>query len=291
MTKLLMCSLAIFSPAFAQLSGDWVGATKTNSQGSLHFVLHLTGPDTELRATVDSPDQGIYGVPVAAVTFSGSILEFSVPRWGLNYSGVLGSTGSIAGKTTQRGVEIPLALERTSTQTLAAAAPGFVENGRYRDTATGIEFDLPQGWYFLRADPDPSNPGGIRIFNDSSHKAVIMTAYLQKGNIAPENVSNALDGVIAHQISMRAGQTGQGQLHEAPQYKIRDGSIEHTYIGGHPAIRAIGEYQRGGKNFAELLAWVFTEHSRTYFMLRAPAENLDDLQGPFDQMLQSAKIP
>jgi hypothetical protein len=126
---------------------------------------------------------------------------------------------------------------------------------------------------------------------DPSQKAIVFTANMFKGGIAAENIPNALAHAIPRQIAMRDGQTGNGPLHEAPNYKIREGSVDHTEIGGRQAIRAIGEFERNGKSFAELLAWAYSEHTRTYFMVRGATENLSLLQASFDQMLQSAKIP
>jgi hypothetical protein len=74
-------------------------------------------------------------------------------------------------------------------------------------------------------------------------------------------------------------------------YKIRDGSVEQTSIGGHPAVRAIGEWEQNGKSVAEYLVWIYTEHTRTHYVLRATAENLPSLAVPLDQILQSANIP
>lgn len=80
-------------------------------------------------------------------------------------------------------------------------------------------------------------------------------------------------------------------LHTIRDYKIRDGSVDKAYIGGHPAIRAIGDFELGDKKFSEALAWIITEHTRTYFMVRGAVEDLPSLRASLDQVLQSAKIP
>ncbi len=67
--------------------------------------------------------------------------------------------------------------------------------------------------------------------------------------------------------------------------------MQQTTIGGHQAVRAIGEYMQGGKSIAELLAWIDTEQTRTYFFLRTLAEDLPGEQPVFDEWLRSAKIP
>jgi hypothetical protein len=76
-----------------------------------------------------------------------------------------------------------------------------------------------------------------------------------------------------------------------PGYKIREGSVEHTMIGGLPALRAVGEFERNDMKITELLAWIFTVHTRTEFTARVLAEKVGDLQPVFEQILQSARIP
>ncbi len=294
--KLTACVLAILSPVlgWAQLAGDWAGVT-TDSQGAHRIVLHISGPFTAMRGSVNILDQKVFNAPVESITFLESTLDFNLPANDVRYSGILNDNGAIVGTFTQHGRGMPLILARVAPAPGALPAPaepgGVVENGRYHDTATGIEFDLPSGWFLLRTDADPANPAGVRVFSDPSQKAIVFTANMFNRGVVAENIPNALAQAIPRQIAMRDGQTGNGPLHEAPNYKIREGSVDHTEIGGRQAIRAIGEFERNGKSFAELLAWVYSEHTRTYFMVRGAAENLPLLQASFDQVLQSAKIP
>jgi hypothetical protein len=67
--------------------------------------------------------------------------------------------------------------------------------------------------------------------------------------------------------------------------------MEQTAIGGQPALRAIGGYERGGVKMAELLAWVYTEHTTTFFFAQMQAANLPAVQTAFERMLQSARVP
>ncbi len=168
---------------------------------------------------------------------------------------------------------------------------GVIENGRYHDTLSGVEFDLPSGWFIQRTDPDRTNPGGVRIFGDPSGRAMVLTAWMWKTETDPDNIPKLLSGVVAYKIAQRAGQTPPGSHLVVPNYKIRDGSVEQTFIGGHPAVRATGEWEQNGKSFAEYLTWIYTEHTRTLFVLRATAENLPSLEGTREEILQSAKIP
>jgi hypothetical protein len=294
--KIPLCILAILSPVlgWAQLAGDWAGVT-TDSQGAHRVALHISGPFTAMRGTVNIADQKLNNAPVESITFLESTLQFSIPASDVQYSGVLNDNGNIVGTLTEHGAAAPLVLARmvsarTSVPVIRTDG-GEVEDGRYHDTLTGVEFDLPADWYLLRTDPDVANPGGVRVFADRSRKALVVTVNMMKANLTAENVPKVLQAAIPHQIAMRTGQTEAGPMHQVANYKIRDGSVQQITVGGQQAVRAIGDFDEGGKSIAEVLVWVCSEHTRVYFMVRGAAENLADLQASFDQMLQSAKIP
>jgi hypothetical protein len=294
--KLSICILAVFSPVlgWAQLAGNWAGVA-VDSQGAHRIVLHIRGLYTAMQATADIADQKLIHAPVEPITLSGSTLEFTIPASDARYAGVLNDNGAIVGTFTQRGAETPLVLARVVANPSALLVPdgpgGVIENGRYHDTLSAVEFDLPLGWFIQRTDSDQVNPGGVRIFSDPSGKAMIYTAWMFKTETDPDNIPKLLSQVVAYKIQQRAGRTPPGSHLVVANYKIRDGSVEQSSIGGHPAVRAIGEWEQNGKSFAEYLTWIYTEHTRTHFVLRATAENLPSLEPVLDQILQSAKIP
>ena len=91
--------------------GDWYG--QLDIQGiKLRLVLHVqeTTPG-ELQATVDSPDQGAAGLPVAEIKFTMPVLEFAMPNLGVTYKGQMQDDGEqITGNFTQGGQALPLIL-------------------------------------------------------------------------------------------------------------------------------------------------------------------------------------
>jgi hypothetical protein len=294
--KFTICAFAILFPAlgWAQLAGNWAGVA-TSDKGAHRIVLHISGPFTAMKATADIADQKLIHVPVDSITFLDSTLEFTIPASDARYSGVLNDNGAIVGTLTQRGAETPLVLARVVANAGAVPLPaglgGVIENGRYHDRWSGVEFDLPSGWCIRGNTPDRTNPGGLTTFADPSGKAMILTAWMFKTETDPENIPKLLSRVVAGKIAQRAGEAPPGPYIVVPNYKIRDGSVEQTNIGGHPAVRAIGEWEQNGKSFAEYLTWIDTEHTRTHFVLRATADNLPALEAPLDQILQSVKIP
>jgi hypothetical protein len=294
--KLNICILGILSPALclAQLAGNWTGVI-TSAQGAHRIVLHISGPYSAMKATADFPDQELSNAQVDSITLSDATLQFSIPASDARYSGVVNDNGNIVGTWTQHGAGIPLTLARVATA--ASVQPDFptegsvmVENGRFYHKPSGVEFDMPSGWSVNRTQFSNGASGESAILQDSSGKATVISVYILKVPTDPDNIPKVLAGVLPHLIAMRAGQTG-GPRQMTPNYTIREGSTDQSSINGHQAVRAIGDFTRGDKNFSELLAWIDTENTRTYFFLRALAKDLPDVEAPFNQMVQTAKIP
>ena len=91
--------------SFAQdIVGDWNGKL-TIGQAELRLVLHVTkANDGNLKATLDSLDQGANGIPVNAVTLKDSKLNLIVDAVHGSYDGKVNADASeIAGTWTQGG--------------------------------------------------------------------------------------------------------------------------------------------------------------------------------------------
>jgi fermentation-respiration switch protein FrsA (DUF1100 family) len=94
---------------FAQdITGDWNGALQVQGL-QLRLVFHISKSDTGLTATMDSPDQGVKGIPIPTVTFVDGNLHIELPAARIVYNGALkGST--IEGTFQQGGTEFPMNL-------------------------------------------------------------------------------------------------------------------------------------------------------------------------------------
>jgi hypothetical protein len=106
----------------AQQKADFAG----NYEGTLsvlHVKLHVTiAPDGNLSATVDSPDQGMVGLPCANVIVNGQSLSFTVPAVRGTWAGVLSSDrNSLSGIWTQGASPVPLNLVRVNGSTVKPA--------------------------------------------------------------------------------------------------------------------------------------------------------------------------
>jgi uncharacterized protein len=121
-------SLAFFSTASAQapavhkprpqrtlpsLEGNWSGSLQAG-EAVLHLVLHVSKAAAgSFQATIDSLDQGVYGIEVTALTLKDSTLHFNVASAGASYEGkFLADHANIAGDWTQGGASLPLVFHR-----------------------------------------------------------------------------------------------------------------------------------------------------------------------------------
>jgi uncharacterized protein len=128
-------SLAVFSTASAQtpavhkpqpqrspatLEGNWTGSLQAG-EAVLHLILHVSKlEDGSFKATIDSLDQGVYGIEVTALTQKGSTLHFNVASVGASYEGKFAvDHRSIEGDWMQGSASLPLVFHR---QAAGAAA-------------------------------------------------------------------------------------------------------------------------------------------------------------------------
>jgi hypothetical protein len=101
------------SPAVSkELEGDWEGAISLPDGQSRPIVIHFKNqPDQTVKATIESPSQGVQGFPLKEVAQKGAVVEFEVLAVGGRYKGTLNKEGTeIAGEWTQRLAAAPLTL-------------------------------------------------------------------------------------------------------------------------------------------------------------------------------------
>jgi len=116
----LLSMLAPASRAQAQVAGDWQG-TLTAGSAELRLVLHVTATkDGSLTATLDSVDQGAYGIPVSAISLNGASLSMTVDAVHGSYTGTVNKDASEIDGTWSQGTPLTLNFRRA---TAAEAAP------------------------------------------------------------------------------------------------------------------------------------------------------------------------
>jgi hypothetical protein len=101
------------SPAVSkELEGDWEGTIDVPNGQSRTVVIHFKNlPDQTVEGSIDSPSQGVQGIPLKGVAQKGAAVEFEVLAVGGSYKGTLNKEGTeIAGEWTQRQAAAPLML-------------------------------------------------------------------------------------------------------------------------------------------------------------------------------------
>jgi fermentation-respiration switch protein FrsA (DUF1100 family) len=126
----------------ADVTGSWVGTLDAAGQ-ELRLVFHIVRDDVgQLSGTMDSPDQGAYGLALSAVEEgeNGSVrFEFSMA--GGEFTGRFSDDRrTIEGSWAQGGASLPLLLERTDAEALAPARPQEPQPPFPYD-ALDVEFD------------------------------------------------------------------------------------------------------------------------------------------------------
>ena len=121
-------SMTVFSTASAQtpaahkpqppraittIEGEWAGSLEAG-EAVLHLVLHVSkAADGSLKATIDSLDQGVYGIEVTSLTQKDSNLNFNVASVSASFEGKFAANHTrIEGAWTQGSVSLPLVFRR-----------------------------------------------------------------------------------------------------------------------------------------------------------------------------------
>lgn len=113
LTMLMMgAAMSIAMPAAAQdAAGDWSGTLDAGA-AKLRIAVHIQhGEGDALTGTLDSPDQGAFGIPLAAIVLDGARLTFAVPAVSGHYTAEWDdATKGWRGSWSQGGAALPLAL-------------------------------------------------------------------------------------------------------------------------------------------------------------------------------------
>ena len=118
----LSISLLLAMSAFSQdITGEWNGVL---NQLKLRLVFHINKTGETYTATMDSPDQKAFGIPVDTIAFDGSKLSLSIKKIAapLFYEGDF-KTDSIDGTFKQGVLSIPMTLTRTPQEVKSIVRP------------------------------------------------------------------------------------------------------------------------------------------------------------------------
>ncbi|WP_111318614.1 alpha/beta hydrolase family protein [Algoriphagus chordae] len=118
---LIACLFSVSS--FAQdITGQWNGALKVQTV-QLRLVFNVKKTESGYSATMDSPDQGAFGIPVTSTSFENGNLKISITNANINYEGTLGDDNIIIGVFTQAGQSFPMNLSREEIENPLSKRP------------------------------------------------------------------------------------------------------------------------------------------------------------------------
>lgn len=106
---ILGCACSLFSQ---EIEGDWYGKLE---QIQLNVVFHIDKHNNEYQATLDSPDQGSFGITVDTVRFNDSKIEIIMTKLNATYIATFNNY-VFSGAFSQDGFKMPLRLSRDKTE-------------------------------------------------------------------------------------------------------------------------------------------------------------------------------
>jgi pimeloyl-ACP methyl ester carboxylesterase len=120
---MLVLALVLLAPPLSaqEISGTWNGILDANGT-RLRLVFHITKSDSGYAATLDSPDQNVKGIPVAAASFREPELRLELRRLNAVYAGTRAGD-SITGTWTQGTTTLPLVLSKGAASATPRARP------------------------------------------------------------------------------------------------------------------------------------------------------------------------
>jgi serine-type D-Ala-D-Ala carboxypeptidase/endopeptidase len=213
---ILALALATACVSSAQdISGDWQGSLNTG-MGELRIVLHVTkSPEGTLKATLDSPDQGIAGMTVDTITLDGAKLKFAVNFVKGTYEGALKNASSIAGNWSQPN-KLPLDFKKTTTPVNLnhPPAPPSDIDGAWEGTLETPSQGKLRLVFHLKNTGD-----GLTATMDSPDQKIARwpaTSVTRKGSsvkIEMAQVSGIFHGKLNKDLNSMSGDWSQGDLH------------------------------------------------------------------------------
>ena len=98
-----------------EITGSWYGSLQI--QGTyLPLLFNISKTGNNYAATMDSPMQKAFGIPVTTITFENSNLKIAITNAMIEYEGMLGKDNIIVGNFKQRGTSFPMNLSKEKTE-------------------------------------------------------------------------------------------------------------------------------------------------------------------------------
>jgi len=161
---LTLCAMAAAGADAPKIEGDW-SATLSAGGNTLRLLLHVTKSGEQLKATLDSLDQGATGLAVDTIDATGGKLKFAMNAINASYEGDWDAAASeFRGTWSQGGNSLPLNWKRDEAKP-RAAVPISDADRQYllmhlekssREFLASIARVTPQQWNYKEAPAGPS---------------------------------------------------------------------------------------------------------------------------------------
>ncbi|MDP4277834.1 MAG: alpha/beta fold hydrolase [Bacteroidota bacterium] len=265
--------LACLPLSAQQLAGKWKGKLAVNQALSLRVGLTVSQVDSGYAATMDSPDQGAYGIPVDAVHFDGSVLKVTINKLSVIYEGTFTKDGELTGLFKQGSTQIPLVLTRDTAGEVNVSRPQEpkeplpykVEDVTFPNREAGITL---AGTLTLPSEKGPYpvvvliSGSGPQNRNEElfGHKPfLVISDFLARNGIAALRVDDRGTGSSTGDFSTATTQDFAGDVNAAVNYLKGRKEINRKHIGlaGHSEgglIAPMVASTRKGIDFIVLLA-------------------------------------
>lgn len=114
-----------------KISGTWNGQLEIGGY-KLRLIFHIVNIDSVYTGSMDSPDQGVNGIPITFIQFNPPDLSIEIENLGVSYKGVL-IDSVINGIFNQSGVSFPLLLKKGEVVNKRPQEPQPPYSYRYED--------------------------------------------------------------------------------------------------------------------------------------------------------------
>ena len=125
----------------SDIDGAWMGTLDTGAM-KLRIVFHIVNTEDGLAGTMDSPDQGMKGLPITSVSRTGAALKIEAKQIGGVFEGTISADQlSIDGKWSQGGGTFPLTLKRAKDEAALEIKRPQVPSKPYPYRAEEVSYD------------------------------------------------------------------------------------------------------------------------------------------------------
>lgn len=118
----LIIIFATISVSAQDINGQWNGVLEVQGM-KLRLSFNVNKTEFDINSTMDSPDQGVFGMQTTATSFENSILKISLSSAQIEYEGTLGNDDVIVGTFKQFGQAFPMNLSKAKIEKVVLLRP------------------------------------------------------------------------------------------------------------------------------------------------------------------------